>query len=149
MKTTTVVPYFKWRTNGTPKAMPKTFSPRLYHIVGTLSSPSSSMTDKLTTSTVKTDQPVTDETTINQNETVVNKTDTSITIKSTADITKTTISQNGTVVNETDTAKTTESTADITETTISQIETAVNETDAVTTTENSGNDITEEQNNNY
>ncbi|KPJ13818.1 hypothetical protein RR48_08632 [Papilio machaon] len=34
MKTTTIVPYFKWRTNGTTKTVPKTQSPRLYDIIG-------------------------------------------------------------------------------------------------------------------
>ncbi|CAG9784394.1 unnamed protein product [Diatraea saccharalis] len=37
MKTTTVVPFFMWRTNGTTRKLPKTFSPQLYHVVGTLS----------------------------------------------------------------------------------------------------------------
>lgn len=40
MKTSTVLPFFKWRTNGTTRSLPKTRSPRLYHIVGTLSLPS-------------------------------------------------------------------------------------------------------------
>ncbi|CAK1603108.1 unnamed protein product [Parnassius mnemosyne] len=34
MKTSTVLPYFKWRTNGTTKTVPKTQSPRLYDVVG-------------------------------------------------------------------------------------------------------------------
>lgn len=39
MKTSTELPYFKWRTNGTTMQLPKTFSPKLYHVVGTLSPP--------------------------------------------------------------------------------------------------------------
>ncbi|XP_013181118.1 PREDICTED: uncharacterized protein LOC106127559 [Papilio xuthus] len=34
MKSTTIVPYFKWRTNGTTKTVPKTQSARLYDIIG-------------------------------------------------------------------------------------------------------------------
>lgn len=34
MKTTTIVPYFKWRTNGSTKTVPKTQSARLYDIIG-------------------------------------------------------------------------------------------------------------------
>lgn len=166
IKTTTVVPYFKWRTNGTPKAMPKTFSPPLYHIVGTLSPPPGSMIENTTTSTVKTDyqpghlytKPTTDETideatstinetSISQNETVGNETDTTHTTENISNITETTISQNGKVVNETETAITTESNADTTEATISQNETEVNKTDTEITTEGNANNVNQEQNN--
>ncbi|CAG5022151.1 unnamed protein product [Parnassius apollo] len=34
LKTTTILPFFKWRTNGTTKTVPKTQSPRLYDVVG-------------------------------------------------------------------------------------------------------------------
>lgn len=34
MKTSTILPFFKWRTNGTTKTVPKTQSARLYDIVG-------------------------------------------------------------------------------------------------------------------
>ncbi|KAI8427913.1 hypothetical protein MSG28_002255 [Choristoneura fumiferana] len=37
MKTSTILPFFRWKTNGTTKKVPKTHSPRLYDIVGTLS----------------------------------------------------------------------------------------------------------------
>nr|XP_021184072.2 uncharacterized protein LOC110371933 [Helicoverpa armigera] len=37
LKTTTILPFFKWRTNGTTKTWAKTHSPSLYHVVGTLS----------------------------------------------------------------------------------------------------------------
>ncbi|KAL4708085.1 hypothetical protein ACJJTC_009864 [Scirpophaga incertulas] len=37
MKTTTPVPFFMWRTNGTTRKLPFTDNPRLYNIVGTLS----------------------------------------------------------------------------------------------------------------
>lgn len=37
LKTTTELPFFVWRTNGTTRKIPKTFSPQLYHVVGTIS----------------------------------------------------------------------------------------------------------------
>lgn len=37
LKTTTLLPFFKWRSNGTTKTWAKTSSPQLYHIIGTLS----------------------------------------------------------------------------------------------------------------
>uniref|UniRef100_A0A2A4JZA2 Uncharacterized protein n=1 Tax=Heliothis virescens TaxID=7102 RepID=A0A2A4JZA2_HELVI len=37
LKTTTILPFFKWRTNGTTKTWARTHSPNLYHLVGTLS----------------------------------------------------------------------------------------------------------------
>ncbi|CAH0725846.1 unnamed protein product, partial [Brenthis ino] len=37
IKTSTELPYFKWKTNGTTMQIPKTFSPKVYHVVGTLS----------------------------------------------------------------------------------------------------------------
>lgn len=37
LKTTTELPFYIWRTNGTTRKVPKTFSPQLYHIVGTIS----------------------------------------------------------------------------------------------------------------
>ncbi|RVE42570.1 hypothetical protein evm_012783 [Chilo suppressalis] len=49
MKTTTPVPYFKWRTNGTTRKLPKTYSPQLYHIVGTLSPATTKQTPNVTT----------------------------------------------------------------------------------------------------
>ncbi|VVD01816.1 unnamed protein product [Leptidea sinapis] len=36
MKSSTVLPFFMWRTVGTTAKMPKTFPPKLYQIVGTL-----------------------------------------------------------------------------------------------------------------
>lgn len=36
-KTTTELPFYVWRTNGTTRKIPQTFRPQLYHIVGTLS----------------------------------------------------------------------------------------------------------------
>lgn len=40
IKTSTFLPFFKYRTNGTTRRQPKTFSPRLYHVVGPYSPPS-------------------------------------------------------------------------------------------------------------
>lgn len=40
MKTTTILPFFKWRTNGTTKTVPRTQNPKLYDIVRIRSSPS-------------------------------------------------------------------------------------------------------------
>lgn len=37
MKTTTILPFFKWRTNGTKKAVPSTKSAGQYDVAGTLS----------------------------------------------------------------------------------------------------------------
>ncbi|KAH9632737.1 hypothetical protein HF086_013109 [Spodoptera exigua] len=37
LKTTTVLPFFKWRTNGTTRKWGRTSSPSLYNIAGTLS----------------------------------------------------------------------------------------------------------------
>lgn len=39
MQTTTILPFFKWRTNGTTRAVPKTRSVKIYEIVGTISPP--------------------------------------------------------------------------------------------------------------
>lgn len=39
LKTTTILPAFVWRTNGTTKQLPATYSPKLYAIVGTMSPP--------------------------------------------------------------------------------------------------------------
>lgn len=36
-RTTTELPFYVWRTNGTTRKLPRTFRPQLYHIVGTLS----------------------------------------------------------------------------------------------------------------
>lgn len=36
-KTTTDLPFFIWRTNSTTRKIPETFSPQLYHVVGTIS----------------------------------------------------------------------------------------------------------------
>lgn len=36
-KTSTILPFAKWRTNGTTRKEPSTFRPSLYHVVGTLS----------------------------------------------------------------------------------------------------------------
>ncbi|XP_022821094.1 uncharacterized protein LOC111352710 [Spodoptera litura] len=49
LKTTTILPFFKWRTNGTTRAWVKTSSPSLYHIYGTLSPATYSTTENLTT----------------------------------------------------------------------------------------------------
>ncbi|CAG9566876.1 unnamed protein product [Danaus chrysippus] len=49
MKTSTILPFFKWRTNGTTKVLPKTASPGLYHVVGTLSPPPGSSEEISTT----------------------------------------------------------------------------------------------------
>lgn len=45
LKTTTDLPFYIWRTNSTTRKVPKTFSPHLYHVVGTLSPASSPVTE--------------------------------------------------------------------------------------------------------
>lgn len=37
LKTSTILPFFKWGTNGTTRKRPRTYDPKLYHIIGTLS----------------------------------------------------------------------------------------------------------------
>ncbi|KAJ8729408.1 hypothetical protein PYW08_000989 [Mythimna loreyi] len=49
IKTTTILPFFKWRTNGTTKTLPSTQSPGLYHIAGTISPPTPETTTVPTT----------------------------------------------------------------------------------------------------
>lgn len=39
LSSTTILPFFKWRTNGTKRARPKTRSPGQYDVAGTLSPP--------------------------------------------------------------------------------------------------------------
>ncbi|KAJ8726381.1 hypothetical protein PYW07_001079 [Mythimna separata] len=58
LKTTTILPFFKWRTNGTTKTLPRTQSPSLYHIAGTISPPTVETT---TTEVVITAPPITCE----------------------------------------------------------------------------------------
>ncbi|CAG4944766.1 unnamed protein product [Colias eurytheme] len=41
MKTSTILPFFMWRTNGTTRKIPKTYEPQLYQVVGTLFPPES------------------------------------------------------------------------------------------------------------
>lgn len=48
VKTSTILPFFRWRTNGTTRKVPKTHSPKLYDIVGTLS-PATIRDEKLIT----------------------------------------------------------------------------------------------------
>lgn len=51
MKTTTVLPFFIWRTNGTTMKMPKLQSVKLYDVVGTLSPATALRTSKPTNKT--------------------------------------------------------------------------------------------------
>lgn len=66
LKTTTELPYFIWRTNGTTRKIPQTFSPQLYHIVGTISA--TPITRRRVTDS-------TDGTTVDSNETEGNDTE--------------------------------------------------------------------------
>lgn len=52
LKTTTELPFFVWRTNGTTRQTPATYSPSLYHIVGTLSPPTAATTEENITTTI-------------------------------------------------------------------------------------------------
>lgn len=76
MKTSTILPFFRWKTNGTTKKVPKTHSPRLYDIVGTLS-PFPKKTEQPTTvftcPTLPTGQPAdfTSNSTLDSNSTSV------------------------------------------------------------------------------
>lgn len=54
LKTSTILPFFQWKTNGTTKKIPKTFSPRLYDVVGTLSPASITNSTEVTTSSAGT-----------------------------------------------------------------------------------------------
>ncbi|KAG6452505.1 uncharacterized protein LOC115445057 [Manduca sexta] len=54
MKTSTILPFFKWRTNGTTRKRPRTYSPKLYHVVGSLSPPTTPGVDEETTDRVDT-----------------------------------------------------------------------------------------------
>lgn len=49
MKTSTILPYFKWRTNGTTRFLPKLQTPKLYEIVGTLFVPTSDNFENIST----------------------------------------------------------------------------------------------------
>ncbi|XP_075991616.1 uncharacterized protein LOC142986791 isoform X2 [Anticarsia gemmatalis] len=55
LKTTTILPFFKWRTNGTTRKRPETYSVPLYHIVGTLS-PATEEEEETTETTAATNQ---------------------------------------------------------------------------------------------
>lgn len=76
MKTSTILPFFKWQTNGTTKVLPKTASPGLYHIVGTLSPPpgdseeiSTTINDTESETIITTELPSSVQTTVVENVT--------------------------------------------------------------------------------
>ncbi|CAK1549935.1 unnamed protein product [Leptosia nina] len=52
MKTSTFLPFFMWRTNGTTRRIPKTLPPKLYQVVGTLFPPVPLLSGEEETTTV-------------------------------------------------------------------------------------------------
>ncbi|CAF4759338.1 unnamed protein product [Pieris macdunnoughi] len=67
MKTSTFLPFFMWRTNGTTRKVPKTNAPKLYQVVGTLFPPellSSGEIDTTTVGNITTTRSETNHTTI-------------------------------------------------------------------------------------